>query len=85
MAKLVNLLKSYRIGEETAISLANRIADTYGAQRYMDGLCDGEKLHWKPSEKQMTNLINIRNYVAQVSGYWGDVFDSLIEDLNKLK
>lgn len=52
MAKLVNLLKSYRIGEETATALANRIADTYGAQRYMDGLCDGEKLHWKPSEEQ---------------------------------
>ena len=85
MAKLVNLLKSYRIGEETAISLANRIADTYGAQRYMDGLCDGEKLHWKPSEEQITNLINIRNYVAQGSGYWGEVLDSLIEDLNKLK
>lgn len=39
--KLVNLLKKYRIGEETARTMADRIADTYGAQRYMDGLCDG--------------------------------------------
>jgi hypothetical protein len=39
--KLVNLLKTYRIGEETAGTMADRIADTYGAQRYMDGLCDG--------------------------------------------
>ena len=38
--KLVNLLKKYRIGEETARTIADRIADTYGAQRYMDGLCD---------------------------------------------
>lgn len=39
--ELVNLLKTYRIGEETARTMADRIADTYGAQRYMDGLCDG--------------------------------------------
>lgn len=39
--ELVNLLKTYRIGEETARTIADRIADTYGAQRYMDGLCDG--------------------------------------------
>lgn len=39
--ELVNLLKRYRIGEETARTMADRIADTYGAQRYMDGLCDG--------------------------------------------
>ena len=39
--ELVNLLKRYRIGEETASTMADRIADTYGAQRYMDGLCDG--------------------------------------------
>lgn len=56
MTKLINLLKSYRIGEETATTLANRIADTYGTQRYMDGLCDSGKLHWKPSEEQMESL-----------------------------
>lgn len=39
--ELVNLLKTYRIGEETARTIADRIADTYGSQRYMDGLCDG--------------------------------------------
>ena len=39
--KLVNLLKTYRIGEETARTMADRIADTYGAQKYTDGLCDG--------------------------------------------
>lgn len=39
--ELVNLLKTYRIGEETARTMADRIADTYGAQKYMDGLCDG--------------------------------------------
>ena len=39
--ELINLLKKYRIGEETARTMADRIADTYGAQRYMDGLCDG--------------------------------------------
>jgi hypothetical protein len=41
--ELVNLLKIYRIGEETARTMADRIADTYGSQRYMDGLCDGLK------------------------------------------
>lgn len=49
LAKLVNLLKKYRIGEETAKDLANRIADSYGVQRYLDGLCDETKPHWKPS------------------------------------
>lgn len=39
--ELINLLKKYRIGEETARTIADRIADTYGTQRYMDGLCDG--------------------------------------------
>lgn len=39
--ELVNLLKTYSIGEETARTMADRIADTYGAQRYTDGLCDG--------------------------------------------
>ena len=39
--ELVNLLKTYRIGEETVRTMADRIADTYGVQRYMDGLCDG--------------------------------------------
>ena len=39
---------------------------------------------WRPSEEQMTNLINIRDYVGRRSGYWGEALDSLIEDLNKL-
>ena len=49
--ELVNLLKRYRIGEETASTMADRIADTYGAQRYMDGLCDGLNLN-KEDTKQ---------------------------------
>jgi len=40
--------------------------------------------HWKPSKEQMTNLINVRNYVAQASGHWGESLSSLIDDLQKL-
>jgi hypothetical protein len=65
--ELVNLLKTYRIGEDTARTMADRIADTYGAQRYIDGLCDGldekdtkqeqpEVSHWKPTEEQIGAL-----------------------------
>ncbi len=42
------------------------------------------KNYWKPSEEQMTNLINVRNHVAQASGYWGESLSSLIDDLQKL-
>lgn len=42
------------------------------------------KNYWKPSEEQMTNLINVRNYVAQASGHWGESLSSLIDDLQKL-
>lgn len=78
-AKLVNLLKSYRIGEVTATGLANRIADTYGTQRYLDGLCDGKKGEWRPSEEQMKAL-----------KWWSELPNcspgliSLYEDLKKL-
>lgn len=58
--ELINLLKKYRIGEETAITMADRIADTYGAQRYMDGLCDGlneEDLKQEQSEVDLEKEI----------------------------
>ena len=42
------------------------------------------KNYWKPSEEQMTNLINVRNHVAQASGHWGESLSSLIDDLQKL-
>jgi hypothetical protein len=38
--KLVNLLVGNGIQEDKAKYLADRISDTYGAQRYMDGICD---------------------------------------------
>lgn len=51
--ELVNLLKTYRIGEETARTMADRIADTYGVQRYIDGLCDGmDKEDMKKEQEQ---------------------------------
>lgn len=81
MTKLINLLKSYRIGEETATTLANRIADTYGTQRYMDGLCDSGKLHWKPSEEQMNALYNVINPCDHVDK---KALESLYEQLKKL-
>ena len=83
MAKLVNLLKSYRIGEETATALANRIADTYGAQRYMDGLCDGEKLHWKPSEEQILAIVEALKYLPNNKDEWM-ILNTLIAVLRKL-
>lgn len=52
-AKLVNLLKSYRIGEKTAVDLADRIADTYGVQRYLDGVCDASKNEWSEEDERM--------------------------------
>lgn len=52
-AKLVNLLKSYRIGEKTAVDLADRIADTYGVQRYLDGVCDTSKQEWSEEDERM--------------------------------
>jgi hypothetical protein len=61
--KLVNLLKTYRIGEETAITLADRIADTYGAQRYMDGLCDGLK-------QEQPNIDLEEEVKKYFEGYW---------------
>lgn len=65
-AKLVNLLKSYRIGEVTAANLANRIADTYGTQRYLDGLCDGKiKL---VSEKKTWEGVDVDKYLAEIRG-----------------
>lgn len=83
-AKLVNLLKSYRIGEETATGLANRIADTYGTQRYLDGLCDGKKGEWKPSEEQMKalNTLNLYGNLSYV-GQQNQLI-SLYQDLKKL-
>ncbi|MBO6247195.1 MAG: hypothetical protein J6N54_00090 [Bacteroidales bacterium] len=39
------------------------------------------KNYWKPSEEQMANLINVRDHVAQASGYWGESLSSLINDL----
>lgn len=39
------------------------------------------KNYWKPSEEQMANLINVRDHVAQASGYWGESLSSLIDDL----
>lgn len=39
-AKLVNFLIRNHIQENEAKYLADRISDTYGAQRYLDGLCD---------------------------------------------
>ena len=42
-AKLVNFLLRNDIQEDKAKYLADRISDTYGAQRYMDGLCDEAK------------------------------------------
>ena len=39
-AKLVNFLTRNDIQEDKAKYLADRISDTYGAQRYLDGLCD---------------------------------------------
>ena len=39
-AKLVNFLLRNDIQEDKAKYLSDRISDTYGAQRYMDGLCD---------------------------------------------
>lgn len=60
--KLVNLLKTYRIGEETAITLADRIADTYGAQRYMDGLCDGMD---KEDMKQEQPEVDLKKIIEQ--------------------
>lgn len=83
MAKLINLLKSYRIGEETATTLANRIADTYGAQRYMNGLCDSGKLHWKPSEEQIKAIESC--FCEFGEGYPDeDGLRSLYNDLKKL-
>lgn len=61
--KLVNLLKTYRIGEETAITLADRIADTYGAQRYMDGICDGLK-------QEQPNIDLEEEVKEYFKGYW---------------
>lgn len=40
-AKLINFLTRNNIQEDKAKYLADRISDTYGAQRYLDGLCDG--------------------------------------------
>ena len=82
MTKLINLLKSYRIGEETATTLANRIADTYGTQRYMDGLCDSGKLHWKPSEEQMKALEDA--FRKDGSDEYRKTINSLYQDLKKL-
>lgn len=79
-AKLVNLLKSYRIGEETATTLANRIADTYGAQRYLDGVCDASKQEWKPSKEQIEALWNT---LHPDDPYYVDL-SSLYDDLKKL-
>lgn len=82
-AKLVNLLKSYRIGEETATGLANRIADTYGTQRYLDGLCDGKKDKWKPNEEQMDRLFSI--VAALRKDYCDDMADFLASIYKQLK
>lgn len=60
--KLVNLLKKYRIGKETAITIADRIADTYGTQRYMDGLCDGlNKENMKQEQSIQVNTLTWRD------------------------
>lgn len=75
IAKLVNLLKSYHIGEETATTLANRIADTYGAQRYLDGVCDASKQEWseedetrlKVIEEEMERYIMFKQYGTPLS------------------
>lgn len=83
-AKLVNLLKSYRIGEETATGLANRIADTYGTQRYLDGLCDGEKSKWKPSEEQIEALERCAEYLEESDNEDADILAGLYEHLKKL-
>lgn len=48
------------------------------------GIFQNGNTHWKPSKKQMTNLINVRNYVAHGSRYWVEVLNPLIEDLKKL-
>jgi len=62
--KLVNLLKTYRIGEETAITLADRIADTYGAQRYIDGLCDRmDKEDIKMDQPEVDLEKEVHNYL----------------------
>lgn len=82
-AKLVNLLKSYRIGEVTATGLANRIADTYGTQRYLDGLCDGKNGEWKPSEEQMDRLFSI--VAALRKDYCDDMADFLASLYKQLK
>lgn len=66
--KLVNLLKTYRIGEETAIILADRIADTYGAQRYMDGLCDGVKQEQPEVELEKELNRYLRGEFQQTAG-----------------
>lgn len=42
------------------------------------------KIKWKPSTEKMTNLIKVQQYVAQSSGHWGEILNSLIEDLKKL-
>ncbi len=54
--ELINLLKKYRIGEETARTIADRIADTYGVQRYMDGLCDGSNKEDTKKEQPEVDL-----------------------------
>ena len=40
--------------------------------------------HWKPSGAQMAHLIKLRDCVAEVSGYWGEMLSGLIHDLQKL-
>ena len=39
---------------------------------------------WKPSEEQMAVLKSVKDYVAQISGYWGQKLHSLLNDLIKL-
>ena len=64
--ELVNLLKRYRIGEETARTIADRIADTYGAQRYMDGICDGLN---KEDTKQEQPEVDIEKEIEEHTVY----------------
>ena len=61
----------------------NTDAHEEGAALYVEEIA-WLKNYWKPSEEQMTNLINVRNYVAQASGHWCESLSSLIDDLQKL-
>lgn len=64
--KLVNLLKKYRISEETARTIADRIADTYGAQRYMDGLCDG--LNKEDTKKEQPE-VDLEKFTEKIDAF----------------